>query len=121
MLLDKILQNGNQVIGAGNRGTVIENHFTGRLSVRSDHNPGGESVSVHIGIVAEIILRHDKGKFSLWQHDVSGLHHSFSCFICGFVGEIVKANQNVALIVHGLEYLFKFLYGSHNLIVAVLI
>ena len=121
MLLNKILQNRNQIIGSGNSSAVFKNHFAGRLSVFSDYNPGGESVTVHIRVVAEIILRHDKGNFSFRQHNVSGLHNGFSCLIGGFAGKIMKTDQNVSFIIHGLEYLFKFVYRSHNLIVAVLI
>ena len=103
MFLDEILQQGNQVIRTGGNGSVIQLHLTGRFTVSSDHHAGGKAIAVHVFIVADIILGHDKCLFSFRKKDLSFFQDSLSIFIGGLIGDVMKAYQYESLVIHGLQ------------------
>ena len=114
VFLYEVLQKRNQIIGAGGCGAVVHDHLAGGLSVLANHHPFGKPVPVHVGIVADIILGHDKGLLSLREHDAALYKADVSIFIRRLVGHIVDADQHIALLVHILQYLKKFILGGHD-------
>ena len=114
VFLYKILQKRNQIIGTRGGGAVVHDHLTGGLSVLANHDPFGKPVPVHVGIVADIVLGHDKRLLSLREHDASLYKTHVSIFIRFLIGHIVDADQHIALLVHILQYLKKFVLGGHD-------
>ena len=103
MFLDEILQQGNQVIRTCGNAAVIHFHFAGRPSVFSNDDLACKAVSIHIWIVAHIILGHDKCLFSFRKKDLSFFQDSLSIFIGGLIGDVMKAYQYESLVIHGLQ------------------
>ena len=120
MLLDKVLQQGDQVVRAGDGGAVVQIHLAGGLAVLPDHQAAGKAIPFHIFIVADIILGHDERLFPLRQHNISFHKGRNAVFIRHLISHIVDAHQHVAPVVHGLDDLQKFIFGGHHLVIAVL-
>ena len=120
VLLDEILQQGNQVVGAGDGGAVLQVHLAGGLSVLPDDQAAGEAVPLHVLVVAHVVLGHDEGLLSLRQHDIPRHKGDVSVLIGYLPGHIVDAHQDIAPVVHGLKNFQEFIPGGHHLIVAVL-
>ena len=95
MLLDEILQNRNQVIGAGGHSAVCQSHLTGGFAVLSDDNAACESVPVHVGIVAYIILGHDKGLFARRQENGAPCKGDVPLTVRSRGSDVLKPYQDV--------------------------
>ena len=103
MGLDKVLQQGDQVKGAGDGGAVLQIHLAGGFSVLADDQAAGKAVPFHIFIVADVVLRHDEGLFPLRQHNVPGDEFHISVLVRHLMSHIVDAHQHVVPLVHGLK------------------
>ena len=113
-------QYGNEIEISGDDASVILFHLCGGIAVFPDHHAGGEAVSLHIFIVAHVILRHDEGLFPFGKHDVAVDKLRIAVFVCRLMGEIMDLYENVALIVHGLHHLDKLVFRRHHLVVSAL-
>ena len=119
MLLDEVLQQRNQIVGAGGHGAVVQRHLTGGLSVLADHHAGGEAVVQHVVVVTHVVLGHDKGLFALRQHDLAVDKAEISILVRLFIGHVVEAHQHVTALVHGVQNALKLVRCGHHGIVAL--
>ena len=121
MTLTEFFQDRDQIIVSGGDRAVIHGHFAGWFAILPDDDPVCKAVSIHIRVVAEVILGHDKRDLARWQHDIARLHDGVSVFIGCLVSHIVKSHQNVTFAVQVVQDLIKFIDGGHDLVVAILV
>ena len=121
MLLDKRLQDRDQIVIPCHLRVILQLHHTGGLAVLPDHDPAGKTISVHVWVVAHIILGHDKGLLSLREHDLPLDHLRLSVLVHLFMGHIMEAHQDIAPVVHLLQDLFKLTLCGHHLVIALLV
>ena len=100
MFLDKLVKNWNQVEITSLFCSIRHIHFCCWLSIIANDQTIGKSISSHIFIVANIILRHNNWFLSRWKKNVS-LYHMFCscCRVVLFVCKIMNANKNIATII----------------------
>ena len=102
MFLNVFLQNRNQVKGSNLDASVLHLHLAGRLAVLADDHSGGKAVSIHIFIIAHIVLRHDKGLLAFGKEDgLSG--HLRSVFHVSQFSHIMETDKDISLFIHGIK------------------
>ena len=100
---DKVLKERHEIIRAHRHGAVIHHHLAGRLSVLTHDHPACETITVHILVIAEVILGHDERNLSGRQHNISRHHLRIAVFVRHLVGNIVELYENISFLVHGIQ------------------
>ena len=74
VLLNKLVENRNQVVGADRNGTVVHDHLVHGLSVRPDYDILRKAISVHVLVIVDIILREYKSGLAGRKHNIAPDH-----------------------------------------------
>ena len=121
MLLNELIQNRDEVVGADGNRAVVHDHLIEGLAVRSHNDVLRKAVSVHVLVIVDIVLGENKSGFAGREHDIAPDHLlAAGLGIVDLVGDIMNANQDIALVVHRLHHLLELGLGRHDIVVAVL-
>ena len=117
VLFHKTVQKRNHIIISHGNATIVFLIFAFYIPVFIKNHSAGKAVSVHIVIIAHIVLRKNKSFFSGRKHDLSPGHGSILIHFC----HIMRTYKDVSFIIHALYDFIKLTDSCHHLIVARLI
>ena len=117
MFLNKRIQDRHNIVIAGHNRSVSLFIFTFNVSIIIDHQFCGKSISIHVMIIADIIFRKYERNLALRKHDLASAHGS----VIIHYRHVVRAYQNISLIIHNLDHFFELTDCRHHLIISCLI
>ena len=113
MLLYKTVNERNHIIISYGNTAVVLNIFVADFALIIHNQFRRIAVAVHIMIIAHIVLRKHKRNFPRRKKDLPRRYRA----VLADTGHIIYADHHVALVIHGLRNLVKFVYRCHNLII----
>ena len=113
MFFDKRIQQRNKIIISYQNISICINVFCFYISIFIEYKFGCTSIIIHIMIIADIVLRKHKRDLALRHHDLAAAHRTILVHCC----HVMRAYQNIALIIHDLNDLIELTDSRHNLIV----
>ena len=113
MFFDKRIQQRNKIIISYQDISISINVLCYYISIFIEYKFGCTSITIHIMIITDIVLRKHKRDLALRHHDLATAHRTILVHCC----HVMRAYQNIALIIHDLNDLIELTDRRHNLIV----
>ena len=118
MLVYKLIKYRHKIIVTYEFIAILVCIMQGRSAVIADNHLVSIACALHILIVANVILRHNKGLFTRRQHNAALDHPGSSVSLSLLMRDIMQAYKHEALVIHLLYHLLKLRDGSHKAVVA---
>ena len=115
MFFYKSIDQRNHIIVPGRNASVILDIFILHFTILVHNKLRSKSISIHIVIITHIVLRKYKRDLTRRKHNAASGH----CSILIYNRHIVRADHYIALIIHTLYDLVKFINRCHILIISV--
>ena len=113
MLIYEVVKDGHEVIITGGHIPIFVLVFESGAPVLAYHESCSEALTLHVFIIADIILRNDEGDLSGREHN--GILVKSSVFVKG--ADVVHSDKDIAFFIHLLQHLIEFRNGTHHGIV----
>ena len=113
MFFYKSIDQRNHIIVPGRNASVILDIFILHFTILVHNKLRSKSISIHIVIITHIVLRKYKRDLTRRKHNAASGH----CSILIYNRHIVRADHYIALIIHTLYDLVKFINRCHYLVV----
>ena len=113
MLFHKAIDQRNHVVISHGYASVVFHIFIADLSLIIHDQLRGIAVTVHVMIIAYIILREDKRRFPGRKKDLSLRDVPVVICLC----HVLDAYHHIALVIHDLRDLVKLINSCHDLII----